>query len=81
MTTNPSPVLNHALFTAAFKAYDDAIQSLPQFPSDSVRDDLATRIMHLAETGERDPIKLRNYALANVKGCRIPILSPCAPGE
>lgn len=63
MTPTPSPLFNHALFTAALKAYDDAIQSLPPLPSDRIRDDLATRIMHLAEAGERDPIKLRNYGL------------------
>ena len=67
MTPDLSPLFNHASFTAAIKAYDDAVQSLPQLPSESARDDLATRIMQLAETGERNPIKLRDHALAGVR--------------
>jgi len=63
MTPNPSPLLDDGLFTAAMKAYDDAFQSLPRYPSDRMCDLLATRIMELAESGERDPIKLRDHAL------------------
>jgi len=67
MPPNLSLPFSHALFTAALKAYDGAIQSLPALPSDRVRDELATRIMQLAETGERDSIKLRDHALAGVR--------------
>lgn len=65
MTPNRSPPFSHATFTAAMKAYDDALQSLSS-PSERTRDELATRIMHLAESGERDPLKLRDDALTHV---------------
>ena len=64
MTQNTAPLLTQGFFTAAMKAYDAACQALPRNPSDKMRDLLATRVMELAERGERDPVKLRNYALA-----------------
>jgi hypothetical protein len=77
MTQDPSPLLRHGFFTAAMKAYDDALQSLPRNPSDEICDLLAARIMELAETGERDPIKLRNHALRG----RLALLNTSAPSN
>ncbi len=45
-------------------AYELALKTFPTLPPQNVREVIATRIIWLAKTGERDPQKLCNSGLA-----------------
>jgi hypothetical protein len=54
--------------SAMADAYELALKTFPTPPSQNVREMIATRIIWLAETGERNPQKLCDSGLAAVNG-------------
>lgn len=73
-------ITNYIQRTAAFgpdavsamgDAYERALKTFPTPPPQNVREVIATRIIQLAKTGERDPEKLCDAGLAALNA-RIP---------
>jgi hypothetical protein len=55
---------------AMSEAFEATLKDLPGVPPDIVREVIAGRIIAVAKLGERDPVRLREAALARVLGER-----------
>ena len=69
MPTNATHVrFNPEEISALRSALDAAWASLsPKLQSETAKSELAEHILKLAADGERDPLRLRNYAVVKIK--------------